>query len=379
MARLPHPGGDAGDWGAILNDYLIQSHKADGTLKDNAVTAAAIAYGSVSKSKLEAAVQTSLDKADAALTASVANATYALAGPATGVPAATITPVVVKNAESIGAAPWEYVHDGGAGYIWHLIMGQNSSDGSWAIGIGVDSGSGGGAIIRNKAAGIGLKLEQMSSVSAANAYALSIDHQSATAPAVFAELKGNATDLIHCVSYRTTPGAYLLKFSGPAGVGLMGGIQAHDGVFRWEKAFDLVGGDAKIDARSADYESESTRHHTYFDVHGVSWANNSGTADIYYQSRIRHQGVNLVFEASDNAALGEATYETVLAIGKGEPGWKKLGFFGATPVSKPSALTAADTSTVDDTYGTEEAVVITNLRTRVNELETKLRALGLIA
>ena len=31
-ARLPTPGGDDGDWGAILNDFLLVSHNTDGTL-----------------------------------------------------------------------------------------------------------------------------------------------------------------------------------------------------------------------------------------------------------------------------------------------------------------------------------------------------------
>lgn len=33
MARLPAPGGDADQWGIILNDFLLQDHNADGTLK----------------------------------------------------------------------------------------------------------------------------------------------------------------------------------------------------------------------------------------------------------------------------------------------------------------------------------------------------------
>ncbi|RYZ40556.1 MAG: hypothetical protein EOP49_29445, partial [Sphingobacteriales bacterium] len=49
MARLPQPGGDAGNWGSILNDYLAQSHKSDGSLKDNSVTNAVIAVGAVTK------------------------------------------------------------------------------------------------------------------------------------------------------------------------------------------------------------------------------------------------------------------------------------------------------------------------------------------
>ncbi len=40
MSRLPTPGGDQGEWGNILNDFLSASHNADGTLKSSAVSAA---------------------------------------------------------------------------------------------------------------------------------------------------------------------------------------------------------------------------------------------------------------------------------------------------------------------------------------------------
>jgi hypothetical protein len=40
MAQLPTPGGDAGTWGTILNDFLLVSHNGDGTLKSSALTAA---------------------------------------------------------------------------------------------------------------------------------------------------------------------------------------------------------------------------------------------------------------------------------------------------------------------------------------------------
>lgn len=49
MARLPIPGSDAGDWGNILNDFLTQSLKQDGSLKDSSVTASTIAPGAVTK------------------------------------------------------------------------------------------------------------------------------------------------------------------------------------------------------------------------------------------------------------------------------------------------------------------------------------------
>lgn len=39
MSRLPIVGGDAGNWGTILNDYLLVSHAADGTLNSGVVGA----------------------------------------------------------------------------------------------------------------------------------------------------------------------------------------------------------------------------------------------------------------------------------------------------------------------------------------------------
>jgi hypothetical protein len=61
MARLPQPGGDNGNWGSILNEYLTQSHNADGTIKDDVVTAGSIVDGTISEAQLASAVQTKLN------------------------------------------------------------------------------------------------------------------------------------------------------------------------------------------------------------------------------------------------------------------------------------------------------------------------------
>lgn len=47
MSRLPNPGSDDGVWGDVLNDFLLQSHKTDGTLKNGAVSASSLASGAV--------------------------------------------------------------------------------------------------------------------------------------------------------------------------------------------------------------------------------------------------------------------------------------------------------------------------------------------
>lgn len=61
MARLPIPGKDSGTWGDILNEYLSQAHKSDGTLKNNSVTATHIADGSITEALLSSGVQSKLN------------------------------------------------------------------------------------------------------------------------------------------------------------------------------------------------------------------------------------------------------------------------------------------------------------------------------
>lgn len=58
-------------------------------------------------------------------------------------------------------------------------------------------------------------------------------------------------------------------------------------------------------------------------------------------------------------------------------GTTKVGFFGATPVVKPTALTAANASALNTGDATSDTV-IGNIRTRLGEVETKLVALGLL-
>lgn len=53
-----------------------------------------------------------------------------------------------------------------------------------------------------------------------------------------------------------------------------------------------------------------------------------------------------------------------------------VGLYGVAPVTRAAALTAADASTVDGTYGAEEAAVINNLRTRLAELALACKNMG---
>jgi hypothetical protein len=91
MSRLPVPGSDDGTWGAILNDFLQGAHNADGTLKDTGVIALKyVKPGSgIPKNDLSAAVQASLDNADAAVSGSAP-------------PASSTTPGLVQLTNDLG-------------------------------------------------------------------------------------------------------------------------------------------------------------------------------------------------------------------------------------------------------------------------------------
>lgn len=71
MARLPQPGGDSGNWGDILNDYLSQALKSDGTIKDNAVTSNNIAPNAITGAKIAADTINAIQIADGSIAESL--------------------------------------------------------------------------------------------------------------------------------------------------------------------------------------------------------------------------------------------------------------------------------------------------------------------
>lgn len=68
MPRLPQPGSDNGTWGEILNEFLSQSLKSDGSLQDNSVTANTIAPNSVTNSALASNAVNASSIADGSIT-----------------------------------------------------------------------------------------------------------------------------------------------------------------------------------------------------------------------------------------------------------------------------------------------------------------------
>lgn len=188
MARLPQPGGDSGNWGTVLNDYLAQAHAADGSLKpgvvgptqlqanavniasvtdgaiiesklssavqtklntvgtvaDGSITTAKVADGNVTKAKLSTTVQASLDKADAAPTVLSGLSDVTMSGLANN-QVLTYDSSVSKWKPVTPSAPahkvkWESVKDHGA-------VGNGSTDDTAAVAAAVTAAHAAGAAI----------------------------------------------------------------------------------------------------------------------------------------------------------------------------------------------------------------------------------------
>lgn len=89
MARLPQPGGDDNIWGGVLNDFLLQSHATDGSLKAGSVTNTTLSSGlqatlaNKANTTDLAPVATSGDYADLTNTPSLPRITVSATPPAT--------------------------------------------------------------------------------------------------------------------------------------------------------------------------------------------------------------------------------------------------------------------------------------------------------
>lgn len=97
----------------------------------------------------------------------------------------------------------------------------------------------------------------------------------------------------------------------------------------------------------------------------------AAVSKVGVQLNITNGGVN---NAIDIIA-GDIKLATTTGTKIGTATNELLGFWNATPIAQPAALTAADATATDGTIGTADTI-INNLRTRLNELEAALSASG---
>jgi len=74
---------------------------------------------------------------------------------------------------------------------------------------------------------------------------------------------------------------------------------------------------------------------------------------------------DLVLDITTGTKIGTATNQ-------------KLSFWNKTPVIQPLALTAIDATVIDSAYDATEEAVLNNVRTRLNEMESRLSDIGIL-
>lgn len=57
---------------------------------------------------------------------------------------------------------------------------------------------------------------------------------------------------------------------------------------------------------------------------------------------------------------------------------EKVGFFGVAPAVRPAALTAISAEVIDNAYGEPEAKVLASLKLRSEQMEARLKSVGLL-
>lgn len=86
MTRLPQPGGDEGNWGGMLNDFLLIEHNDDGTLRPDGSlsTKYTLPVGGIPRADLDPSVRSSLARADNPITTLSALQDVSAASPSNG-------------------------------------------------------------------------------------------------------------------------------------------------------------------------------------------------------------------------------------------------------------------------------------------------------
>ena len=346
--RLPQPGGDSGNWGQILNDFLRVEHNDNGTLKDASV-ASIVANGPSTTAALDA-TYVRLAAANNPLTGYVSTA-----GTTPG------SPPLVKPAGDGRAGVWEYVHNDSYGYLYHLLMGQDSTASAWLMGLGIDSGLGNGIIIRNKAKGIGLLVEQVATISNATAYGLTVQQKSAVAPAVsMSQFAGGSAPLMESFGYinDVTDTAVLARWTAygkPAGE-----IRTTSGKLVWSQNIEVAG--SSVDVRDYNVVPVGDRYRTKVNPRNITFHSLSTTGS-WYGARVAASGSQFTLGvAAPSADPDAATYSTLINLRSVSGG--QLSFYGVTAVSRQTLAVAATDSA--------------STTTLANDIRTKLIALGLM-
>lgn len=241
---------------------------------------------------------------------------------------------VLKTANDGKAAVWEYIHNGNSGYLWHLLAGAQSG-GGWMMGIGLDGGSGGFFIQRNKAAAIGIKLEQTATISTTTAYAMAIEQRSQST-AIFAEQFTEATaPILHLVSYKNDATQSLARWTGYT-AGSSGRIRSNDGALEMKADIEMYS-PSRFKTRSNSTVTNPDR--VMVNESTVVFQAYAGSGTSYYYRRLQSNGSNFRIQVANTQSSETEPSTWYDAVNfKYAASAAQIGFYGATPVNKPTGV-----------------------------------------
>jgi hypothetical protein len=92
--------------------------------------------------------------------------------------------------------------------------------------------------------------------------------------------------------------------------------------------------------------------------------------------RVGNQNFTEALDFQHDGTHGLITCTTGIKIGTTTS--QQLGFYGATPIARPAALSTANATATNGTIATSDTI-LNNVRTRLNELESRFQSLGLLS
>lgn len=264
--------------------------------------------------------------------------------------------ITAKPSTDTSTALINWVMDTTAGYLLHFTTGTSAADPAACIGIGVDNG-GRGVLIANKKTGLGLTITQQSSITSATAYGMWGSQQSTLAPLM--RLEQTATGVAPLLDLYAITGAtsgQKLQRWLTADLGTIGDVDANTGRFSFNIGLATFGNnalatDVQINLNSAVgknrdiyWQTGGSNRWTLRVMSNSESGSNAGS-DMQLIARTDAGAtlvVPLTIRRSDGRiTLGEACnlqFGTTTGTKIGTASSEKIGFYGATPIVRPSGV-----------------------------------------
>lgn len=241
-----------------------------------------------------------------------------------------------KNNHPTSEKPFLEISSGGGSAGLHLTNSEGFG-GPYILGIGKDY-EGKGMELPNKANGNMITGTQRASVTDPKTYWMQVTQASTTSPLVRLEqtVVGAAPALQLLAFGSPSSEQHLLFVGDPSGEA--GKIFSSDGHIRWRRNIEIQDKDGSTTSKLKLYSQEGTpenQRHTFFvDKQGMEWYNYSGIAGLWYPFSVKASGGILNISAGGNTnTIGTATFTPLISLQNG-----KMGFFGATPVTKRTGV-----------------------------------------